>query len=102
MPASRLQGGSAFPDPDRFGRTDIPRSTSELGQPRPIAKPFDGKLGLPESELKTASASIQSQVPAGRFGEPAEIANAILFLASRETAFAVGSDLILDGGMNTL
>lgn len=70
--------------------------------PGPISTPLYGKLGLSESDLKTVSASIQSQVPAGRFGNPSEIANAIVFLASDESAFTVGSDLMIDGGMGTL
>jgi NAD(P)-dependent dehydrogenase (short-subunit alcohol dehydrogenase family) len=41
-------------------------------------------------------------VPAGRFGTPNEIARAIVFLASDESAFTVGSDLQIDGGMGTL
>ena len=35
--------------------------------PGPISTPLYSKLGLSESGLKTISASIQSQVPAGRF-----------------------------------
>jgi NAD(P)-dependent dehydrogenase (short-subunit alcohol dehydrogenase family) len=48
------------------------------------------------------SASIQSQVPAGRFGNPSEIAKAVVCLASHESASAVGSELLIGGGMGTL
>jgi NAD(P)-dependent dehydrogenase (short-subunit alcohol dehydrogenase family) len=41
-------------------------------------------------------------VPAGRFGTPSEIAKAVVFLASDESAFTVGSELVIDGGMSTL
>jgi NAD(P)-dependent dehydrogenase (short-subunit alcohol dehydrogenase family) len=44
--------------------------------PGPIAIPLYSKLGLSEQDLKTVSASIQSQVPARRFGNPSEIAQA--------------------------
>jgi NAD(P)-dependent dehydrogenase (short-subunit alcohol dehydrogenase family) len=70
--------------------------------PGPISTPLYNKLGLSESDLKTVSASIQGMVPAGRFGTPNEIAQAIVFLASDESAFTVGSDLQIDGGMGTL
>ncbi|WP_443050785.1 SDR family oxidoreductase [Streptomyces sp. H27-D2] len=37
-------------------------------------------------------------MPAGRAGTPAEVAAAVLHLASPEAAFTVGADLVLDGG----
>ena len=70
--------------------------------PGPISTPLFGKLGLAETELKSVAASIQSMVPAGRFGQPSEIASAVVFLASDESAFMVGSELLIDGGMGTL
>lgn len=70
--------------------------------PGPISTPLYGKLGLSEADLKAVSASIQSQVPAGRFGNPSEIANAVIFLASDESAFTVGAEILIDGGMGTL
>jgi NAD(P)-dependent dehydrogenase (short-subunit alcohol dehydrogenase family) len=70
--------------------------------PGPIATPLYGKLGLSEADLKAVSASIKSQVPAGRFGNPSEIASAVVFLASDESAFTVGSELLIDGGMGNL
>lgn len=36
--------------------------------------------------------------PLGRFGEPVEIANAAVFLASDETAFMTGASIVADGG----
>jgi NAD(P)-dependent dehydrogenase (short-subunit alcohol dehydrogenase family) len=38
-------------------------------------------------------------VPMGRFGEPIEIANGALFLASDESSFMTGQSLIVDGGI---
>lgn len=70
--------------------------------PGPISTPLYGKLGLSETDLKAVAASIQGQVPLGRFGTPEEVADAVVFFASDESAFAVGSELMLDGGMGTL
>jgi len=68
--------------------------------PGPIETPLYGKLGLSGGDLKNVSESIRNQVPVGRFGHPSEVANAILFLASDEAAFTVGSELIIDGGLS--
>lgn len=40
------------------------------------------------------------RVPLGRFGDPAEIANVALFLASAESSFMTGSDVLVDGGFS--
>ncbi|MFB7620531.1 SDR family NAD(P)-dependent oxidoreductase [Kitasatospora sp. NPDC056181] len=42
---------------------------------------------------------MKAQVPAGRAGAPEEIAAAVLHLASPESAYTVGADLVLDGGI---
>ena len=68
--------------------------------PGPISTPLYAKLGLSDADLKNVSASIQSQVPAGRFGDPSEIAKAIVFLASDESRFTVGAELLIDGGLS--
>ena len=41
---------------------------------------------------------LETRQPIGRMAEPVEVANAILYLASDEAAYAVGTDLVLDGG----
>jgi len=44
-------------------------------------------------------AGILGQVPAGRMGNPDEIAAAVLYLASNEAAYITGSTLHVNGGM---
>jgi len=39
-------------------------------------------------------------VPMGRFGEPEEIANAVLFLASDDASFVTATTFMVDGGIH--
>jgi NAD(P)-dependent dehydrogenase (short-subunit alcohol dehydrogenase family) len=64
----------------------------------PISTPLYRRLGMGDADLK----SLRGQIPAGRFGTPGEIAEAVVFFASEESAFTVGSELVIDGGMSNL
>jgi NAD(P)-dependent dehydrogenase (short-subunit alcohol dehydrogenase family) len=46
--------------------------------------------------------ALTAQIPLGRRGKPNEVADAVVFLASDEGGFCVGSEFIIDGGMSTL
>lgn len=39
-----------------------------------------------------------ARIPMGRYGEPEEVAYGVLFLASDESSFMTGSELVIDGG----
>jgi NAD(P)-dependent dehydrogenase (short-subunit alcohol dehydrogenase family) len=43
-------------------------------------------------------ATIGANLPAGRIGDPAELAAAVVFLASSHGSFVYGSNLVVDGG----
>ncbi|MBV8820876.1 MAG: D-threitol dehydrogenase [Acidobacteriaceae bacterium] len=43
-------------------------------------------------------ASLKREIPTGRFAEPKEIADAVLFLASDAAAMISGANLLIDGG----
>lgn len=70
--------------------------------PGPISTPIYGKLGLPPEQLQGMANQIMSQIPLGRFGNPVEIAKAVVFFASDESLFTVGSELVIDGGMSNI
>jgi NAD(P)-dependent dehydrogenase (short-subunit alcohol dehydrogenase family) len=42
---------------------------------------------------------ISNAVPLGRFGTPAEIAKAVVFLASDDASYVTGTELFVDGGL---
>jgi NAD(P)-dependent dehydrogenase (short-subunit alcohol dehydrogenase family) len=64
----------------------------------PIATPLYGKLGMGQTELQ----GLERQIPVGRLGSPAEVAEAVVYFASDASAFTVGSELVIDGGMSNL
>lgn len=70
--------------------------------PGPVSTPLYGKLGLDDEQLSATAASIQSQIPLDRFAEPSEIAAAVLYLASTNASFVVGTELVVDGGISRL
>lgn len=47
-----------------------------------------------------ARSFLESQIPLRRLGKPIDVANAVLFLASDESAFITGTELIIDGGQS--
>jgi NAD(P)-dependent dehydrogenase (short-subunit alcohol dehydrogenase family) len=42
---------------------------------------------------------LSSTVPLGRWGEPEELAKAVLFLASADSSYVNAVELVVDGGM---
>jgi NAD(P)-dependent dehydrogenase (short-subunit alcohol dehydrogenase family) len=62
----------------------------------PLFEAIEAKLGgIPAESDKIMSANM----PAGRMGKPEEVAWGILFLASDESSYVIGAELLIDGGM---
>lgn len=70
--------------------------------PGPISTSFVAKLGLSEKQLNEAAAATKDRVPLHRFGEAVEIAKAAVFLASDDSSFMTGSEMVVDGGLTQL
>jgi NAD(P)-dependent dehydrogenase (short-subunit alcohol dehydrogenase family) len=67
--------------------------------PGPIATPILDRMGLPEAETRQIKEQIAEQVPLKRFGQPEDIAAAVLYLTSAESSYILGTELVVDGGM---
>lgn len=67
-----------------------------------IETPIYGKLGLPQEAVQEWAGQLMAKVPAARFGQADEIAKAALYLASDESAYVIGANLLVDGGVATL
>jgi NAD(P)-dependent dehydrogenase (short-subunit alcohol dehydrogenase family) len=67
--------------------------------PGPVATPILDRMGFPEEQTRQIRDHITARVPLKRFGQPDEIAAAVLYLSSSESSFVVGTELVVDGGM---
>lgn len=61
----------------------------------PILDPFTAMLGKEKMMEK-----LSRQIPLGRIGQPEDVANGVLFLASEESCMTTGSELLIDGGIS--
>ena len=64
--------------------------------PGPILTPPLKQLGEAKPDVFSR---IKEAIPMGRYGEPQEIANVALFLASDEASFVTGAYFVADGGL---
>lgn len=67
--------------------------------PGPVDTPILAKLGITESERPDFDKSMAAAIPLGRLGQPNDLAQAALYLASDDSVFVTGVNLKVDGGM---
>jgi len=66
--------------------------------PGPITTNYFDRSNLSEEQIAQFTSSFAPQVPIQRFGKAREVAQAVLFLASSESSFIVGTEISVDGG----
>lgn len=67
--------------------------------PGPIRTPIWYRQPGEADEREEMLSRIADRVPMGRFGEPAEVAETVLFLASDDSSYMTGGELKVDGGI---
>ena len=67
--------------------------------PGPIATPIHAKLGMTPDALEAFQTGIAQMVPLKRMGTDEEVAGAALFLASKDSSFMTGEEVLVDGGV---
>lgn len=70
--------------------------------PGPIETPIFGRMGVPVDQVEGMKSGLAASVPIKRLGTPDEIAAAVAFLAAPESAYVVGVELDVAGGMGQL
>lgn len=60
------------------------------------------EAGFDPNDPEAAKADFEKAIPLGRYGEPGDVANLVLFLASDESSFITGAQYRIDGGMGAL
>lgn len=69
--------------------------------PGPIETQMFGQ-GLPQEIVEKRRATINEKSPCKRWGKPIEAANVVLFLASDDSSYVVGEEIVVDGCISLL
>jgi NAD(P)-dependent dehydrogenase (short-subunit alcohol dehydrogenase family) len=63
-----------------------------------VAAVLERRAGQDGTDVESVRADLVKLHPLGRLGTPADIAAGIVFLASEESSFVTGAELVIDGG----
>lgn len=67
--------------------------------PGPIETPLYGKVGLEKEDVEGLGSALGEKILLKRFGQSAEVAKTVSFLASDDASFITGSEIVVDGGL---
>lgn len=64
-----------------------------------VRTPLWGDQNLTDDAAKARATRMQARVPLDRWADPSDIAGAVLFLASSDSAYVQGTEIFVDGGL---
>lgn len=103
MPNTAVYGGSkgAILSFNRIFATELaPRKIRvNAVSPGPVETPLYGKLGLSDEEISGFGEILGKKILLSRFAQSDEIAKTVLFLASSDSSFITGTEIVVDGGL---
>lgn len=67
--------------------------------PGPVETPLYGKLGLQKEEVEGFGTILGEKILLKRFAQSSEIAKTVAFLASDDSSFITGTEIVVDGGL---
>ena len=67
--------------------------------PGPVETPLYGKLGLAQEEVEGLGGTLGKKILLARFGKAEEVAKTVTFLASPDSSFITGAEIVIDGGL---
>jgi NAD(P)-dependent dehydrogenase (short-subunit alcohol dehydrogenase family) len=70
--------------------------------PGPTDTPVFGRTGATAEQVDNAKKILVAHTPIGRLASPEEIAQTYLYVASDDSAYMLGAELVVDGGYRTL
>ena len=121
IPEMRLNGGSIINISSQLGLVGVDSSSPQYQASKGAVRIFTkataiqyaqdgiransvhpGPIVTPMTEASRADGERYqitiSRIPLGRYGNPKDVAYGVLFLASDESSFMTGSELVIDGG----
>ena len=70
--------------------------------PGAMNTPIHSRNGGSVEDVNAAKARIASRIPVGQLGNAEDIAQAVLFLASDESRYMLGAEVVVDGGFSQI
>jgi 2-deoxy-D-gluconate 3-dehydrogenase len=91
----RLEGWPGAADEGARERMGAPRGQRQRDRPGYVKTPLDSHIWRDDAERSEA---LLARLPAGRWGEPADLAGAVVFVSSAASDYVHGIVLPVDGG----